>query len=164
MTEQAWLNDARRKVDEATRRIQAWPDKDKDLAILLPAEGVCSLCYLAGRTEQPNHDLILLCPHPSAMFVPYAWSDGRLRAGPRYMADKSTFVDMLRMLAERYAGENPAATGRWLRLHSAAQDLLDACGAAVDLLTGQAGNEEEVLTMLRDAIAQAGEQDSGKEG
>lgn len=154
----------KRKVEEAQRRLNAWPGKDEDLVKLLPKQGLCNLCYLAGKAEQPNHDLVILCPHPSALLVPYRWSNGCLRAGQGYLADKSVFVDILRMLAERYAGENPAATGRWLRLHSAAQDLLDACKAAVELLTGQAGNEEEVLTMLRDAIAQAGEQDSGKEG
>lgn len=155
MTEKEWLDDAKRQVEEATKRIQAWPDKDQDLANLLPAEGVCTLCYLGGKTEPPKHDLIWLCPHPSALFVPYAWSNGRLRAGPRYMADKSTFVDLLRAVAERYAGENPASTGWWMRLHGAAQDLLAACESALALLTGQSMNEEEVLNELRDAILKA---------
>ena len=153
-------DDLKRQFEEATKRIEAWPEKHEDLTNLLPTQGVCSLCYLAGRMEQPNHDLVILCPHPSALIIPYAWSDGRLRAGLRYMADKSTFVDMLRMLAERYAGQNPEATGRWLRLHGAAGGLLSACESAVALLTGQAGDEEEVLATLRQAIAEAWDQTS----
>ena len=152
------MEDAKRRVEAAVNRAEAWPDKAEDFVNLLPEQGLCTLCYLAGRSEQPKHDLIFLCPHPSALFIPYAWADGRLRAGSRYMADKSTFVDLLRALAERYAGEHPETTGRWIRLHGAAQDLLEACRAAVALLTGQAGNEEEVLTILRDAIAEAAEQ------
>ena len=149
------MDDLRRRIDEATKRLDAWPDKDQDLVNLLPTLGLCSLCYMAGRAPQPKHDLILLCPHPSALFIPYAWSNGRLRAGQRYMADKSTFVDLLRALAERYAGEHPETTGRWVRLHGAAQNMLEACEAAVTLLTGEAGNEEEVLAMLHDAITVA---------
>ena len=149
------MDDLRRRIDEATKRLDAWPDKDQDLVNLLPTQGLCSLCYMAGRTPQPKHDLILLCPHPSALFIPYAWANGRLRAGQRYLADKSTFVDLVRALAERYAGEHPETTGRWARLHEAAQDMLDACEAAVTLLTGEAGNEEEVLAMLRGAITVA---------
>ena len=148
-------DDLKCQIEKVNERIDAWPDRHADLTHHLPTQGVCTLCYLGGKTEQPPHDLILLCPHPSALIIPYAWSDGRLRAGIRYMADKSTFVDMLRMLAERYAGQNPEATGRWLRLHGAAGGLLSACESAVALLTGQAGDEEEVLAMLRDAIAKA---------
>ena len=148
-------DDLKRQFEEATKRIEAWPEKHEDLTNLLPTQGVCTLCYLAGKTEQPHHDLILLCPHPSALIIPYAWSDGRLRAGVRYMADKSTFVDMLRMLAERYAGQSPEKTGQWLRRHGAAGGRLSACESAGALLTGQAGDEEEGLAMLRDAIAKA---------
>lgn len=151
------MDDLHRRIDEATKRLDAWPDKDADLVPQLPTQGLCSLCYMAGRTPQPKHDLVILCPHPSALFIPYAWSNGRLRAGQRYMADKSTFVDLLRALAERYAGEHPETTGRWVRLHGAAPQLVEACEAAVTLLTGEAGNEEEVLAMLRDAIALAKE-------
>ena len=151
------MDDLKRQVDEATKRIEAWPDKDKDLANLLPTQGVCTLCYLGGKTEQPHHDLILLCPHPSALIIPYAWSDGRLRAGSRYMADKSTFVDMLRMLAERYAGQSPEATGRWVRLHGAAGHLLDACELAIAALSGF-GDEAVVLEALRAAVALAKEE------
>ena len=71
------------------------------------------------------------------MLVPYRWSNGRLRARERYMADKSTFVDLVKAITERYAGVNPAATGRWMRLHGAAQELLAACEMyheAIDLL------------------------------
>jgi hypothetical protein len=162
MTGQEWLDDAKHQVEEASERLGAWPDRHEEMAHLFPKQGLCALCYLAGKTEQPKHDLIWLCPHPSALFVPYAWSNGRLRAGSRYMADKSTFVDLLRAIGERYAGENPAATVRWMRLHRAAQDLLDACEATEALLTGLTGNEEEVLNQLRDAIekALAGEQPS----
>ena len=151
-------DDLKRQIEEATNRVEAWPEKDEDLTNLLPTQGVCTLCYLGGKAEQPHHDLILLCPHPSALIIPYAWSDGRLRAGLRYMADKSTFVDILRMLAERYAGQSPEKTGQWLRLHGAAGHLLDACLSAVALLTGQAGDEEEVLATLRQAIAEAWDQ------
>jgi len=145
----------KRQVDELIERVQAWPDNAKDIANLLPEEGLCTLCYLGGKTEQPNHDLIFLCPHPSALFIPFSWKDGRLRAGSRYMADKSSFQDLLKALAERYAGANPAVTGRWIRLHGAAQDLLDACESALALLTGLTGNEEEVLDQLRAAIDKA---------
>ena len=147
-------DDVKRQIEEATNRIQAWPDKDEDLINLLPAQGVCTLCYLAGRREQPKHELILLCPHPSALIVPYAWSAGRLRAGSRYMADKSTFVDLLRALTERYAGVNPGTTARWMRLHSAAQELLDACELAIPALSGF-GDEEKALASLRSAVAEA---------
>jgi hypothetical protein len=166
MIDEEAMDRLKRQIYEATNRVQAWPLKDQDLTKLLPTEGVCTLCYLAGRTEQPKHDLILLCPHPSALLVPYRWSNGRLRAGPGYMADKSTFVDMVRALAEHYAGENLAATGRWMKLHGAAPALLEACAAAVLLLAGQKEDpslsdiehEKAVLTQLRDAIVEAGEQ------
>lgn len=149
-------DDVIRQVEEATNRLEAWPDKHEDLANLLPKQGLCSLCYLAGKAEQPNHDLILLCPHPSALFLPFAWSNGRLRAGSRYMADKSTFVDMLRVLAERYAGQNREATGRWVRLHGAAESLLYACELAIQALSGF-GDEKEALASLRSAVAEAKE-------
>lgn len=149
-------DDLRRRVEEAQSRIRAWPGKDKDLANLIPREGLCSLCYLSGRVPHPNHDLILLCPHPSAMLLPFSWKEGRLVAGPGYMADKSAFVDMLRAVAERYAGVNPEATNRWMRLHNAAQDLLDACELAIVALSGF-GDEEEALRALRAAVAEAKE-------
>mgnify|MGYP001619146440 CR=1 FL=1 len=149
-------DDLKRQVEEATNRIKAWPDKDEDLTKLLPAQGVCTLCYLAGRREQPQHDLILLCPHPSALLLPYRWSNGRLRAGDRYMADKSAFVDVVKAITERYAGVNPAATARWMRLHSAASDLLDACELAIQALSGF-GDEKEALASLRSAVAEAKE-------
>ena len=60
------MDDLKRQVEEATKRVQVWPDRDKDLAKLLPTEGVCTLCYLGGKKEQPQHDLIIMCPHPSA--------------------------------------------------------------------------------------------------
>ena len=123
------MEDLKQKVEEAQKRLQAWPDKGEELGTLLPREGLCSLCYLAGKTEQPEHDLVILCPHPSALLVPYRWSNGRLRARERYMADKSTFVDLVKAITERYAGVNPATTGRWMRLHGAAQELLVACEA-----------------------------------
>lgn len=145
----------RRQVEEAQKRLQAWSGKDEDLVELLPKQGLCSLCYLTGKTEQPNHDLILLCPHPSALFIPFAWSNGRLRAGSRYVADKSAFVDMLRAVAERYAGQNPEATGRWLRLHGAAQALVDACELAIACLSGYRVDEEVALAKLRSAVALA---------
>ena len=149
------MEDAKRQGEAAVNRAQAWADKDADLVNLLPEQGLCLLCHLGGKAEQPKHDLIFLCPHPSALIIPYAWSNGRLRAGARFMADKSCFVDVIKAIVDRYAGEHPDTTGRWIRLHGAAQDLLEACRAAVALLTGQAGNEEEVLALLRDAIAQA---------
>lgn len=147
-------DDLKRQVDEALARAAAWPDRDKDLVDLLPTEGLCSLCYMAGRNEQPQHDLVLLCPHPSALLVPYRWSDGRLRTGPRYMADKSAFVDVVKAIVERYAGENPAATGRWMRLHGAAQDLLEACEMAIRALSGFE-DEKKALASLRSAVAKA---------
>ena len=147
-------DDVKRQIEEAAERLRAWPDKDAELLNALPMEGVCSLCYLAGKAEQPQHDLILLCPHPSALLVPYAWSNGRLRAGERYMADKSTFVDILRALTERYAGVNPAASAKWMRLHGAAEQMLDACELAIKALSGF-GDEEEALAALRSAIAEA---------
>ena len=149
------------RVEEAQRRLNAWPDRDKDLINLLPTEGVCSLCYLAGKAEQPKHDLILLCPHPSALLVPYRWSDGRLRAGDRYMADKSAFVDMLKSLAEHYAGVNPAATASWMRLHGAAQELLAALQVLVltpHILDHLEANDPMALEQARAAIAKASPQ------
>ena len=147
-------DDVIRQVDEALKRLQAWSGKDEDLVDLLPKQGLCNLCYLAGRTEQPQHDLILLCPHPSALLVPYRWSDGRLRAGSRYMADKSAFVDVVKALVEHYAGVAPEATGRWIRLHGAATDLLAACELAILALSGHE-DEAVALEALRAAVASA---------
>lgn len=147
-------NDLKRQIEEAARRLESWPDKDEDLVKLLPKQGVCSLCYLADRTEQPRHDLVLLCPQPYALLVPYRWSDGRLRAGPSYMADKSAFVDMVKSVLDGYAGENPAATRRWMRLHSAASDLLKACELAIQALSGFE-DEDKALASLRSAVAEA---------
>ena len=143
------------KVEEMVQRAGAWSDRDKDLVALLPTEGLCLTCYLAGRTEQPRHDLIFLCPHPLAVFQPFSWKDGRLVGGPRYMADKSTFVDLLKAITQQYAGVNPEATHRWIRLHGAAQDLLEACGMAIDLLLGTTGDDAQVLIKLREAMAKA---------
>ena len=148
------MDDVKRQVEEATRRLDAWPDKYEDLVELLPKQGLCNLCYLAGRTEQPNHELILLCPHPSVLLVPYRWSDGRLRAGSRYMADKSVFVDMVMAILERYAGEHPETTGRWIRLHGAASHLVDACELAIKALSGFE-DEAVALGALRAAVALA---------
>ena len=148
------MENLRRQVEDAQKRIEAWPDKHEDLANLLPTEGLCTLCYLAGKAEAPKHDLILLCPHPSALLVPYRWSDGRLRAGSRYMADKSAFVDMLKAITERYAGVNPAATIHWARLHGAATDLLAACELAILALTGHE-DEAVALEALLAAVALA---------
>ena len=145
-------DDLIRQVEEAQKRLQAWPGKDEDLAQLLPKQGLCSLCFLAGRTEQPQHDLILLCPHPSALLVPYRWSDGRLRAGRPAIADKSAFVDMVNAIVEHYAGQHPETTGRWMRLHSAASDLVDACKLAILALSGH-GDEAVALEALRMAVA-----------
>ena len=149
-------DDFKLQIDWLLRRLEAWPDKGAELTKLLPTEGLCSICYLSGKTDQPNHDLILLCPHPSALLVPYAWSNGRLRAGARYMADHSAFVDVVKALVDRYAGVNPAATGRWMRLHGAAQELLDACELAIPALSGF-GDEAVALASLRNAVAEAKE-------
>ena len=145
----------RRQIEEGQRRLNAWPGKNEDLANLLPTEGFCSLCYLAGRTEQPNHDLVILCPHPSALLVPYRWSNGRLRVGDLYMVDKSAFVDVVTAILEHYAGQHPETTGRWVRLHSAASELLEACVQALELLTGQREDRDEVRTALLEAIKAA---------
>ena len=130
------MNDLKRQIEAAQKRVQAWADKDEDLTNLLPKQGVCSLCYLAGRTPMPPHDLILLCPHPSALLISYSWSNGRLRAGMRAMADKSAFVDMVKAIVDDYAGVNPAATDKWMRLHGAAGALLEACELAIEALSG----------------------------
>ena len=144
----------KRQVEDALKRLQAWPGNDQDLAKLLPKEGLCSLCFLAGRTEQPQHDLILLCPHPSAMLVPYHWSNGRLRAGEKHIADKTAFVDMVTAILEQYAGQHPETTGRWLRLHNAATDLVDACELAILALSAHE-DEAVALEALRAAVALA---------
>lgn len=148
------MDDIKRQIEDAQRRLQGWPGKDEDLGNLLPKQGLCSLCFLAGRIPMPPHDLVFLCPHPSLLFVPYRWSDGRLREGSRYMADKSAFVDVVRSLTEHYAGVNPAATAKWMRLHGAAQALLDACELAIPALSGF-GDEAAALAALRSAVAEA---------
>ena len=148
------MDEVKRQVEEATKRIEAWSGKEEELANLLPTQGLCSLCYLAGRTEQPNHDLVLLCPHPSALLIPYRWSDGRLRAGARYIVDKSAFVDVIRAITEHYAGVNPAATRHWMKLHEAAEPLLDACDLAILALSGHE-DEAVALQALLAAVALA---------
>ena len=150
------MDNLRRQLEESQRRLNAWPGKDEDLVKLLPKQGLCGLCYLAGRTEQPKHDLILLCPHPSALLIPFAWSNGRLRAGPHSMADKSAFVDMVTAILEHYAGQHPETTGRWVRLHSAAPALVAACELAILALSGF-GDEKEALASLRSAVDEAKE-------
>ena len=151
------MDDVKRQIEEEVERVKAWPDKHAELMNALPWEGLCALCYLGGKMEQPKHDLILLCPHPSVLIVPYAWSNGRLRAGSRYMGDKSVIIDMMRALAERYAGVNPAATAKWIRLHGAAEQLLDACELAIRALSGHE-NEAVALEALRAAVALAKEE------
>ena len=144
-------DDVIRQVEEAQKLLQAWSGKDQDLVTLLPKQGLCGLCYLSGKTDQPNHDLVILCPHPSATLIPYRWSNGRLRAGRPSMADKSAFVDMVTAILEQYAGQHPETTGRWLRLHNAASDLVDACELAILALSGHE-DEAVALEALRAAV------------
>ena len=148
------MDDVKRTIEDRVRLLQEWPDRDKDLAKQLPAEGLCALCWAMGRTPQPRHDLILLCPHPSALIVPFSWNDGRLIAGPRAMVDKTAMEDMVKVLAERYARQSTEYAQKWVRLHAAAAALLEACEVAVPALRGF-GNEEEALRLLTAAISEA---------
>ena len=65
-------DDLMKRVEEAGRALESWPQKDLELSQHLPAQGLCSVCYLAGLfdgypNEQRPHIVIVLCPRPGGL-------------------------------------------------------------------------------------------------
>lgn len=112
--------DVMRRLEEAGRALESWPDRHLDLTGLLPDVCLCSLCWGAGRNPPPNHLIMVFCEHPALAITSYKWDpeQGRLVTDKKFMADGTAMMDMamgaagiyLQRAHERREGLPPSIT------------------------------------------------------
>ncbi len=104
-------DDLLRRVEEAGRALEAWPQKDLELSQHLPTEGLCSVCYLhglaSGDVEQGPHIIIVLCPAPGGYIQTYKWSGDRLVQDQRLVTDSTAVEATIKGLVDRDVGKGP---------------------------------------------------------
>lgn len=105
-------DDLLKRVEEAGKVLEDWPQKDLDLTKHLPAEGLCAICYLGEQlrgasTEQGAHIIIVLCPAPGAFIQTYRWSGDRLVPDQRLVTDATAVEATIKGLVDRYVGKGP---------------------------------------------------------
>lgn len=82
--------DLHRKVQEATEKLDAWPEKLLSFQEQQPGSALCAICYLADKDPHPPHVLIVLCPtSPSAVLTFYRAQDGYLVPAEKLMTDQT---------------------------------------------------------------------------
>ena len=91
-----------RQVEEAGKALDAWPDKEKELAGYLPETGLCAQCWLRGHKEQPDHYILILCPSgSSAVLHSYTWRDGILAVKGKYMLAPDALEESVGAIVQR---------------------------------------------------------------